>query len=165
MVRRSPVGVGTAQSSYGIFEPLNTRLRLVDNSISDISPLAGLTRLTWMDLTLNPLSYLSIMAHVPSLQRRGVEVEFDDTKARTLDVNGAGNINVLDLIVIASKLGHQGQNLATDVNQDGVVSILDLILVAGMFEDTAARAFNAATNTGDTHSGRGSGVADRGKET
>ena len=47
-------------------------------------------------------------------------------------------MNVLDLIVIASELGNEGQDLTADVNRDGVVSILDLILVAGMFEGAAA---------------------------
>ena len=54
------------------------------------------------------------------------------------DINGDGSVNVLDLVVIASKLGNQGQNLEADVNRDGVINILDLILVAGMFEGSAA---------------------------
>ena len=54
------------------------------------------------------------------------------------DVNSDGNVNVLDLILIASKLGNAGANLVADVNEDGVVNILDLILVAGMFEGAAA---------------------------
>ena len=56
----------------------------------------------------------------------------------TADVNSDGNVNVLDLILIASKLRNAGANLVADVNGDGVVSILDLILAAGMFEGTAA---------------------------
>ena len=56
----------------------------------------------------------------------------------TADVNSDGNVNVLDLIVIASELGNTGTNLVVDVNRDGVVSILDLILAAGMFEGAAA---------------------------
>ena len=55
----------------------------------------------------------------------------------TADVNSDGNVNVLDLLLIASSLGQSGQNEA-DVNRDGTVSILDLILVAGMFEGAAA---------------------------
>ena len=63
-----------------------------------------------------------------------------DTEAPpiTADVNNDGSVNVLDLIVVASKLGNTGTNLMVDVNRDGVVSILDLILVAGMFEGAAA---------------------------
>ena len=55
----------------------------------------------------------------------------------TADVNSDGNVNVLDLLLIASSLGQSGQNEA-DVNRDGTVSILDLILVAGMFDSAAA---------------------------
>ena len=56
----------------------------------------------------------------------------------TADVNSDGSVNILDLILIASELGNEGQNTAADVNRDGVVSILDLVLAAGMFEDAAA---------------------------
>ena len=63
-----------------------------------------------------------------------------DTEAPpiTADVNSDGNVNVLDLILIASNLGNAGANLVVDVNGDGVVNILDLILAAGMFEGAAA---------------------------
>ncbi len=53
------------------------------------------------------------------------------------DINGDGDVNVLDLVHIAAHLGQAGQHRA-DVNGDGVVNILDLILVAGMFEGAAA---------------------------
>ena len=56
----------------------------------------------------------------------------------TPDANRDGVVNVLDLIVIASEFGNQGQNLAADVSGDGVVNVLDLVLVAGMFEGAAA---------------------------
>ena len=55
----------------------------------------------------------------------------------TADVNSDGLVNVLDLILIASRFGQSGQN-DTDVNRDGTVSILDLVLAAGMFEGAAA---------------------------
>lgn len=54
------------------------------------------------------------------------------------DVNSDGSINILDLVVIASEFGNQGQNLTADVSGDGVVNVLDLILVAGMFDSAAA---------------------------
>ena len=242
-----------------------TWLNLWGNSISDISPLVGLTNLTDLylgdnnisDLTPlvantglgngdtvnvqhNPLSYQSIHKHIPTLQSRGVTVEFEnrahpallkisgdnqkgtalaslsqpfvvevqdengsalpgisvtfavtvgggslnttitrtdengraqstltlgpnlgtntvevsaagiqgtaifyaisDTESLpiTVDVNSDGSVNVLDLVVIASELGVEGQDLTADVNGDEVVSILDLILVAGMFDGAAA---------------------------
>ena len=62
-----------------------------------------------------------------------------DTEAPLIaaDINKDGNVNVLDLILIASNLGQAGQNDA-DVNGDGVVNILDLVLAAGMFNGAAA---------------------------
>ena len=56
----------------------------------------------------------------------------------TADVNGDGNVNILDLVLVAYDLGNTGANLAADVSGDGVVNILDLVLVAGMFGDGAA---------------------------
>ena len=80
-----------------------TYLNLAENSISDISALVNLTNLTHLELPFNsisdisslvantgvgngdevdvrgnPLSYLSIYTHIPTLQSRGVTVEFDD---------------------------------------------------------------------------------------
>ena len=56
----------------------------------------------------------------------------------TADVNRDGNVNIFDLILVASAFGSVGVNLAADVNGDEVVNILDLILVAGMFDGAAA---------------------------
>ena len=86
-----------------------TRLSLGNNSISDISALAGLTNLTtlvlWdnsvsdlsplventglgsgdtVDVRSNPLHYLSIHTHIPTLQNRGVRVLFDNKAHPTL---------------------------------------------------------------------------------
>ena len=80
-----------------------TRLYLSGNSISDLSALEDLTNLTWLrlghsgisdlspliantglgsgdtvDVRGNPLNYTSIKTHIPTLQNRGVTVEFDD---------------------------------------------------------------------------------------
>ena len=58
-----------------------TKLHLWDNSISDISPLIANTGLGSGDEILmqrNPLSYLSIHTHIPTLQSRGVIVKFDN---------------------------------------------------------------------------------------
>ena len=55
----------------------------------------------------------------------------------TGDVSGDGIVNVLDLVLVAGRLGQSGQNDA-DVNGDGVVNILDLVLVAGALGNAAA---------------------------
>ena len=92
-------------------------------------------------LTLGP----NLGTNAVSVSATGIEgtVTFhaiSDTESPpiTADVNNDGSVNILDLVVIASALGNQGQNLAADVSGDGVVNILDLILVAGMFDGAAA---------------------------
>ena len=90
------------------------KLNLDGNSISDISPLEGLTNLTALllgnnnisdisplmentglgsgdslDLRGNPLNYQSIYTHIPTLQNRGVTVEFDNrAPAPPLKISG-----------------------------------------------------------------------------
>ena len=57
-----------------------THLNLTNNSVSDISPLVENTGLAASDKVYirgNPLSYLSIHTHIPTLESRGVTVEFD----------------------------------------------------------------------------------------
>ena len=57
-------------------------LYLGDNNISDLSPLVANTGLgsgDTINVQSNPLSYQSIHTHIPTLQSRGVPVEFDDT--------------------------------------------------------------------------------------
>ena len=88
-----------------------TELDLGDNAISDISALSELTNLTLLDLgdnaianlsplvtntglgsgdtvnvKVNPLSSVSIDTHIPTLQSRGVTVEFDNIVANVVDL-------------------------------------------------------------------------------
>ena len=53
------------------------------------------------------------------------------------DVNDDGVVNIIDLTLVASNFGEQGEN-AADVNNDGVVNIIDLTLVAAAFGNAAA---------------------------
>ena len=64
-----------------------THLNLTNNSVSDISPLVENTGLAGSDeahIRGNPLSYLSIHTHIPTLQSRGVTVVFDGQAHRAL---------------------------------------------------------------------------------
>ena len=69
-----------------------TELYLSGNSISDISPLVANTGLGHGDkifMVRNPLSYLSIHTHIPTLESRGVAVTFDNrTPARLVKISG-----------------------------------------------------------------------------
>ena len=55
-----------------------TWLYLHDTGVSDVSPLANLTQLEELWLTGCPLSYASLHTHIPALQAKGTEVEFDN---------------------------------------------------------------------------------------
>ena len=64
-----------------------TLLWLGSNSISDLSPLVANTGLgsgDTVDVKENPLNYASIHTHIPTLQERGVDVEFNDRIPTTL---------------------------------------------------------------------------------
>ena len=64
-----------------------TQLSLEANLISDISPLVSNTGLgtgDTVDLRYNPLSYASLYTHIPALQARGVTVEFTNRVPTTL---------------------------------------------------------------------------------
>ena len=58
------------------------RLYLNSTAVSDVSPLLGLSLPGWgsigLRLTSCPLSYASIHTHIPALQAKGIEVEFDN---------------------------------------------------------------------------------------
>ena len=119
-----------------------TGLNLSDNGISDISPLVANTGLGHgdrVDVRGNPLSYQSIVVHIPALQSRGVTVKFDDHVQPVMaDINGDGSVNVLDLVLVAAQLGNTGTNLPADINSDERVNILDLVIVASVFAETLA---------------------------
>ena len=114
---------------------------LNSNSISDLSPLVANTELGSEDAVQvknNPLSYRSIYTHIPSLQDRGVLVQFTKRPPRAEDVNRDGFVDILDLVAVASGLGNEGRSSLTDTNGDGVVNIQDLVMVAIALDDAAA---------------------------
>ena len=118
-----------------------TQLYLGQNSISDLSPLVANTGLGHGDRVIvkeNPLSTVSFNTHIPTLQSRGVNVEFDEIVAQPADVNDDGVVNIFDLVSVVSEFGTQGENIVEDVNGDGVVNIFDLVVIAGAFRDAAA---------------------------
>ena len=64
----------------------------------------------------------------------GIYVGFaPDTEYTTIppyDVNQDGEINILDLTLVADDLGKNATQTQTDINGDGVVNILDLVIIA-----------------------------------
>ena len=108
------------------------RLRGESNTIEFIT-----TELTEKSTTEVALHVIDVHGNI-TRQRYPIQLEEIAADPNAFDVNGDGNINVLDLILIASNLGNEGTNIAADIDGNEVVDILDLVLVAGMFEGTAA---------------------------
>ena len=53
----------------------------------------------------------------------------DEDLATTVDLNGDGVVNILDLVLVANQIGQPATDNPADVNKDGVINILDLVLV------------------------------------
>ena len=129
--------VGNSIADVSVLSSLSnlTKLNLGNNAISDLSPVTGLTNLTELhlrnnnisdispllentglgsgdtvDLRGNPLNYQPIYTHIPTLQSRGVTVEFDNrTPAPPLKISG----------------DNQQGTLSTALNQPFVVEVQD----------------------------------------
>ena len=67
-----------------------------------------------------------------------IEVIEDEPPPTILDVNGDGQVNVLDLVWVAMFYGKRGADLSTDVNNDGIVNVQDFILVAEVVDANLA---------------------------
>ncbi|OPX90710.1 MAG: Dockerin type I repeat protein [Pelotomaculum sp. PtaB.Bin104] len=60
-----------------------------------------------------------------------------NTIEKTSDLNGDGTINILDLLLVAQKIGLAISGAeAADINSDGQVNILDLLIVKQTLSDT-----------------------------
>ena len=116
------------------------QLTLVNSKISDISPLAALTKLSELHLTNNQISDISPLAELMELRILWIKgnpvTDFSPLAGLNLtdfrhdaDVNGDGEVNILDLVVVANAFGEA----EPDLNGDGVVNIQDLVIVANAF--------------------------------
>ena len=56
------------------------------------------------------------------------------------DLNADGVVNILDLVLVASEFGRDGENLRGDVNNDQMVNVFDLVSVASRFGERAVAA-------------------------
>ncbi len=86
---------------------------LISNSISDLSPLVANTGLGNGDeiyVNANPLSYQSIHTHIPTLQSRGVTVEFDNRAHSALLKISGDNQNGASLTSLSQSFVVEAQN-------------------------------------------------------
>ena len=117
-----------------------THLNLSDNRISDFSPLVvntGFGSGDEVDVRNNPLSSESLNTHIPALQSRGVNVQFNDQPALvcvpilpqnlSVDAGSSHTLQANYLYVDHEKIRGQGGNTSAvayaDFNYDGHIDI------------------------------------------
>ena len=121
--------------------PNLTQLTLNDNRISDFSPLVANTGLgsgDEVDVRKNPLSAESLNTHIPTLQSKGVDVQFDDQSLvwacipilpqnLSVDAGSSHTLQTNYLYVDHEKISPKGRRVSAvayaDFNQDGHIDI------------------------------------------
>ena len=112
-----------------------TELDLSGNSINDINLLLALNKLNLLRIDGNPLT-ISASPIIKRIEARGTKVVYDPIPSSEKligDVNFDNEVNIFDLVMVASEFGKIEGNLKGDINFDGLVNIFDLVLVARNF--------------------------------
>ena len=112
-----------------------TELDLSGNSINDINLLLALNKLNLLRIDGNPLT-ISASPIIKRIEAQGTKVVYDHIPSSEKligDVNFDNEVNIFDLVMVASEFGKIEENLKGDINLDGLVNIFDLVLVARNF--------------------------------
>ena len=65
-----------------------------------------------------------------------ITVPTTEPSATPWDVDGNGEVNIFDLVLVAGNFGESGAGIQGDADVNGVVNIFDLVLVAGHFGES-----------------------------
>ena len=84
----------------------------------------------------------ALVFQASNLDGSAVPIQTTVTVIRQLagDVNGDNQVDLFDLVMVASMFGRAGQGLSGDVNGDDSVNIFDLVIVASNFGKSTAAA-------------------------
>ena len=145
-----------------------TSLYLQRNSISDLSALVintGLGSEDTVNVRDNPLSYTSINTHVPTLQSRGVTVDFDDivpgvvvefpdsnlraVVERVLGKASGDPITTSDMAALTN-LNASGSNISDLTGLEHAINLRWLNLSGNSITDLSALVTNTGLGEGDT---------------
>lgn len=132
------VAIEDVETPAGVFKDC-VKLEINQRDILALAVLRE-TYYQWLAPGVGPVKYLNDQDILYELQSYNlVEPDAEDVPdpAASVDVNGDGVVNILDLVSVSSNFGQTGQNTA-DVNGDGIVNIVDLVKVAGAMRAAAA---------------------------
>ena len=134
-----------------------TELNLFGNTISDLSPLISNTELgsgDVVDVRDNRLNAVSVNTHIPTLQSRGVTVEFDAVVVQVVEIPDAGlrgeieqalgkppgaEITVDDMATL-TRLEANGVNISDLTGLEGATNLTELDLGNNSISDLSALA-------------------------
>ena len=96
-----------------------------------------LVTFTFEVLKANAPTFTLLSMHLSDVEDAALDtiVQNDTLTLHAVDVNGDGNVNILDLVFVAGQFGAPvtEANRAADVNRDGAINILDLTHIAQHF--------------------------------
>ena len=125
------VAIEDVETAAGVFKDC-VKLEINQRDVLALAILRE-TYYQWLAPDVGPVKYLDDQDILYELQRYNL-VEPDAKAALdpvvSVDVNGDGIVNILDLVSVSANFGKTGENIA-DVNGDGIVNIVDLVKVAG----------------------------------
>ena len=105
-------------------------------SVTFTAKAAGETRVTFSNFQAGNRRSEVIPSNTPE-----IIITIGDSEFLTWDINQDGQVNVLDLIQVAQRLGSSvPADHKADVNGDGIVNVLDLITVAQHFGESTTSA-------------------------
>ena len=118
-------------------------ISILASSVPDVaSDVDGtLVTFTFEVLKANAPTFTLLNMHLSDVEDAALEVTAASSTLilnasdAPVDVNGDGNVNILDLVFVAGQFGAPvtEANRAADVNRDGAINILDLTLIAQHF--------------------------------
>ena len=118
-------------------------ISILASSVPDVASDADgtLVTFTFEALKANAPTFTLLNMHLSDVEDAALEVTAASSTLTLnasdapVDVNGDGNVNILDLVFVAGQFGAPvtEANRAADVNRDGAINILDLTRIAQHF--------------------------------
>lgn len=113
-------------------------ISILASSVPDVADADGtLVTFTFEVLKANAPTFTLLDMRLSDVEDAALDtiVQNDTLTLHAVDVNGDGNVNILDLVFVAGQFGAPvtEANRAADVNRDGAINILDLTHIAQHF--------------------------------